>query len=324
MSGLFSALSKMSVSDKSSSYTSTASSSSKASAASGTVSDDKAAPTRIAGQTMPKCTLDRKDEKADYQGVDNTWANGVSSKFNVRQGPNYNSNKKKAPSNQSLMTLVGVDCINTPSRIDNFGSNVILPNEWKDADTNVKGVPSLFIVNVQIPSEFPTTIFKEITDGPGYSIVFYYKLTDDTVSQIKDLKNASPGVKLFVDYCQNAPEVDANPDSKYRGKFKVIVNCDNINDFGLPSFITGYNAKPVLIRNTGTLIRGDRYIEMDINVHRFNSLAKKGLQALMSRFDKLYMDIGFCIESREDKEMPEVIFGCSKLFKPSTDLPLWN
>jgi hypothetical protein len=38
-------------------------------------------------------------------------------------------------------------------------------------------------------------------------------------------------------------------------RFKVVVSCSNIDQFGFPSFITSYNAKPVLIRNTGTLIR---------------------------------------------------------------------
>lgn len=31
--------------------------------------------------------------------------------------------------------------------------------------------------------------------------------------------------------------------------------CSNLDSFGLPSFISSYNAKPVLIRQTGTLIR---------------------------------------------------------------------
>ena len=56
------------------------------------------------------------------------------------------------------------------------------------------------------------------------------------------------------------------------------MRCQNIDEFGLPSFITAYNAKPVLIRNTGTLIRGTNYIEMDINVHRFASVPKQALQ----------------------------------------------
>lgn len=41
----------------------------------------------------------------------------------------------------------------------------------------------------------------------------------------------------------------------WAGRFKIILRCEDIEQFGLPSFITAYNSKPVLIRNTGTLVR---------------------------------------------------------------------
>ena len=41
----------------------------------------------------------------------------------------------------------------------------------------------------------------------------------------------------------------------WMGRFKVTIRCENIEEFGLPSFITAYNAKPILIRNTGILYR---------------------------------------------------------------------
>ena len=47
------------------------------------------------------------------------------------------------------------------------------------------------------------------------------------------------------------PPVETASFAKWKGRFKVILNCNNIDEFGLPSFITSYNAKPVLIRNTG-------------------------------------------------------------------------
>ncbi len=44
-------------------------------------------------------------------------------------------------------------------------------------------------------------------------------------------------------------------DATWAGRFKIILRCEDIEQFGLPSFITSYNSKPVLIRNTGTLVR---------------------------------------------------------------------
>ena len=41
-------------------------------------------------------------------------------------------------------------------------------------------------------------------------------------------------------------------------------------------------------------------------------------------FDRMTVNMGFCIESREDAEMPEVLLGCVALNKPSVDQhPQW-
>lgn len=56
---------------------------------------------------------------------------------------------------------------------------------------------------------------------------------------------------------------------------------------------------------------------MDINVHRFHSLPKKALQILFNRFETMVITMGFCIESRDDTEMPETLVGCVSLNKPN-------
>jgi hypothetical protein len=113
-----------------------------------------------------------------------------------------------------------------------------------------------------------------------------------------------------------APELDNDSRSEHKGKFKVCVRCENIEEFGIPTFISQWNAKPALIKQTGTLIRGSNYIEMDINGHRFNSMAKGALLSLMPSFDRMVISTAFCIESRKDDEMPETVFGCSTWNKP--------
>jgi len=236
----------------------------------------------------------------------------------MRIGPNYNKNKQKAPSAPALLDLVGIDCLRTPARIDAIGSKVYIPDEWKSVESPLEGVPNIFIVNCQLPSEFNTSLFREITDGPGWSLVHYFRLSENTAAQMRDLSTADNAVKLFVDYCRNAPEQESNSKSPYRGKFKVTLRCENIDEFGLPSFITGYNAKPVLIKNTGTMLRSacGSYLEFDINVHRFASLPKKALQTLLSRFERMNISTAFCIESREDDELPETLFGCGSINRP--------
>ena len=133
------------------------------------------------------------------------------------------------------------------------------------------------------------------------------------------------------------------------GRFKVIVLCSNLEEFGLPSFITMYNGKPVLIRSTGTGYRTENYIEMDINVHKFGSLCRKALEILINNFDKvryillikglnistqcinfsfckqMVIDVGYCLEGRDDDELPEMLLGSASIIKPHpTVSPEWS
>jgi hypothetical protein len=88
---------------------------------------------------------------------------------------------------------------------------------------------------------------------------------------------------------------------------------------GVPAVIMSYNAKPVLIRRTGSIFRGPNYLEIDVHVHKFANLAKKSIHALSSRCGLMYMQIGFVIEGREDEELPEVLFACVGINRPQED-----
>lgn len=69
----------------------------------------------------------------------------------------------------------------------------------------------------------------------------------------------SPALQLLKNYIEQAPEVYAahglSNKNHWIGRFKITIRIENVDQFGLPSFITAYNAKPVLIRHTGTLLR---------------------------------------------------------------------
>ena len=262
-------------------------------------------------------TMSKLEEGDSPEGKVHHWMPCLASTFVTRIGPAYARNKQKAPSPDALMELCGVDLVRTPSRIDNLGARVTFPDDFFSVPSPLPGVPSLFIVNCQVPQEFPTSIFTDITDGPGWSIAYYFRLTSTTRDFLSDLANAPAAVKLFAAYCMEAPELDHDPKSKWKGKFKAMYRCENMEQFGLPSFITSYNAKPVLINKTGSLVRGERYIEMDINLHRFSSMAKKGLQILIPYFSEMTVSCGFTIESEADDEMPETLFGCASTIKGS-------
>ena len=58
------------------------------------------------------------------------------------------------------------------------------------------------------------------------------------------------------------------------------------------------------------------YLGIDVNVHEFASMPKKALGILMDKFAKMRVSTGFCIESKEDEEMPETLLGLSTMYKP--------
>lgn len=92
-----------------------------------------------------------------------------------------------------------------------------------------------------------------------------------------------------------------------------------MEELGFPSMIVSYNAKPVLIRRTGTIFRGSNYMEMDIHVHKFANVAKQSIYLISSRCGVMFMQIGFVIEGRDDKELPETLFGCVAVNRPQED-----
>jgi hypothetical protein len=132
--------------------------------------------------------------------------------------------------------------------------------------------------------------------------------------QLQNLATASPAVKLFAEYCSKSHD-----DPLWRGRFKVICGCSNLDEMGLPQFITSYNQKPVLIRRTGTLFKGPGYIEKNIHVHKFANVAKTSIHSISSKCGQMYMQIGFVIEGREETELPETLFACVAINKPQED-----
>lgn len=243
-----------------------------------------------------------------------TWSEGDATIFQVRS-KGYNNHKQKAPSERALMDLVAVDFVKTKYNVNNIGSEVALP-DTSDLDTHHPDVPPIFIISWQLPVG-QTSMFGTVTDGPGYHAVLYFKIRPEVCDELKDLSTAREAVKLFAEYCKKAPE-----DPAFRARFKAMAYVDNLDQMGFPSFITKYNAKPVLIRKTGNLIRGPNYLEMDINVHSFAAMAKKGISMLMPAFKDMYINIGFTIEGRDDSELPECLFGCGQLHRPNQDMAI--
>jgi len=227
------------------------------------------------------------------------------SNFELRIGPNYNKSKQKQPSTAALYDLYSVDIVRADTTLGEVEDGFQIPDipGLTDIDTGHAYVPPMLVLNCNLPSEEPDML-RASADGPTYIVVIYLVISPATLEELMDLKTASPAVQLFANWCEKS-EADAD----FRSRFKAMCVLDEIEKLGLPGFIAGFNGKPTLINKSGAFTRHPSYIEMSINVHMFNFLAKKGLYSLHKKFPTFVLNVGFTIEGRDDSELPEVLLG---------------
>ena len=175
------------------------------------------------------------------------------------------------------------------------------------------GVPTLFIINFQIPTYAPG-YFSSKEDGEGFSILLYFQITATTRHQIRS--GRLPGaVQLFKDFVANAHEFE------YHSRFKCIPRIVNPSDANVGmaarSAMRMYNSKPFLTGpHCHAFLRGPGYMEADIDVHRFCLTARKGAYGFLEALNSLIVDIGFVVEGGRDgadDELPEQILGCAHI-----------
>jgi len=220
----------------------------------------------------------------------------------------YMKTGKKAPSSKPLYELIGLDVYKTHCRVDRIFEHLSFP--WDLPDTKHPDVPPLLIFNVQFPTG-KQSILPE-GDGRGASVVFYFRITQETLTALhtleQDASSVSPALRLLAEWCRLAPD-----DPAFRARFKCIGWIQDIEKYRLPSISSRYNGKPVLIKKTGSMYRGPNFIEMDVNVHRFTYPCRACLIGMKEMLAQMVIRAGFCIEGRCEEELPEVLLGCANI-----------
>lgn len=135
------------------------------------------------------------------------------------------------------------------------------------------------------------------------------------------------------------PSSRAPYDPAMRKRFKTLAVVHNLSVIGMSKLVSPFNGKPVLITESGSLVRGSRhrrseqrdrkgdadqadhaqrdrsgsgapferddYLEMDVNVRKWCYLARKGLHKLEPKFDAMKLSTAFLIEGRENDEVQQ-------------------
>merc|ERR1712072_736822 len=214
---------------------------------------------------------------------ENSWCAGYGESFKLRIGPNYKKYGKKDHSKESLYSIVAVDFIRASTPTYNVGSKMRLPKVR--FTVNSKYVKPIIVINVQLPYGGPW-VFSRTNDGPCLQMVVTLIMKEKYAKMWDNLENAPPSCRQLEEYMKIAPEEnqqtgwskddDGNKKSSYRWRWKFIGRGEN----GVPRALKGWNGKPALITQDGRLLRGDGYVEMDINIADWCLIARKALYTM--------------------------------------------